>query len=438
MKLLLFQAGLKVFPLDNIVDTWTSLVESIFITGWSNQSENSTDDPVVFWFNGGPGCSSLDGYLYELGPFHVVEPYTTTGQNTLYYNPSTWAKVANVVFLEAPACVGLSYADATSGCTNSDTQQAKDNFEALQVFFKGYPEFAYRDLYLTGESYAGMYVPTLALQILAYNNATTNAKIPLRGIAVGNGVIGQKTGEPSEQLQVDFLHGHGLFADNIYNAIVKDCGDFSSISPACDTQLALMSSQVGYVNIYDIYTDCVNSGSDLLDGHRPKVGKRPPNALERRMQELGLGGPVECLDGGAAQAWLDQTNVRTALHAKSVADIGPWELCTNKLKYTENWGSLLPYYKYDIIPFIRVLIYNGDVDACVPYNGNEWWTSTLGISQTTAWTEWLVNTQVAGYLTKYQDNFSFITVKGAGHMVPEYKPVQALEMFSRWLNNTCC
>jgi len=198
-----------------------------------------------------------------------------------------------------------------------------------------------------------------------------------------------------------------------------------------------MSEQVGYINIYDIYADCVNSGSDLEAG-RPLVGRRPLNALERRLKELGAAGPVECLDGGAAQAWLDQTDVRVALHVKSVAEIGNWELCTNNLKYTENWGSLLPYYRDDIIPFIRVLIFNGDVDACVPYNGNEWWTSTLGIPQTTAWTEWLVNTQVAGYVTKYQDNFEFVTIKGAGHMVPEYKPVQALELLSRWLNNTCC
>jgi len=337
--------------------------------------------------------------------------------------------------LEAPACVGMSYADSPNGCVNNDQQQAKDNFEALQSFYKSYPEYSSRNLYITGESYAGMYVPTLALQILSYNNQSGVTPIPLKGIAVGNGVIGQKTGEPSEQLQVEFLYGHGLFAANVYEQIVSNCGNFTTpYSDSCDAALALMSAQVGYVNVYDIYEPCVNSGYNLNG-----FSKRPMNRLEKRLRELGApGGPVECIDGGAAQAYLDQPSVRTAIHVAPVSQIGQWEICTNKLIYTENWGSLLPYYKDQIIPFIRVLIYNGDVDACVPYNGNEWWTSSLNFTTTSAWAQWEVDGQVAGYLTNYVDNFQFITIKGAGHMVPEYKPEQALSFFSQWLAGKCC
>jgi len=193
-----------------------------------------------------------------------------------------------------------------------------------------------------------------------------------------------------------------------------------------------MSTQVGNVNIYDVYADCVNSGATGEN----KVWRRPPTEFDLLLDNLG--GPNECLDGGAAQAWLDEAAVRTAIHAAPVSQIGNWELCTNKLIYTSDWGSLLPNYKNDLIPYIRVLIFNGDADACVPYNGNEWWTSTLGVPETTAWTQWSVNNQVAGYVTKYQSGFEFVTVKGAGHMVPEYKPVQALEMITRFFNNTCC
>jgi len=335
-----------------------------------------------------------------------------------------------VVFLEAPACVGLSYADNTAGCHNNDTNQAIDNFNALQVFYQGYPEFASHDLYITGESYAGMYVPTLALQILAYNNKTSTNKIPLKGIAVGNGVTGQNTGSPSERLKVDYLWGHGLFADNIYQEINANCGDFSKPNATCTAALNTMSAQVGNVNIYDIYDDCVSSGLNAW--------RTAPDLIDMALAKGRVGGPVACLDGGAAQAYLDQDVVRQAIHVKSVADIGPWELCTNKLIYSENWGSLLPNYRYQLVPFIRVMIFNGDADACVPYNGNEWWTSNLGVPVAKPWTSWEVDGQVAGYVTNYQYNFQFVTVKGAGHMVPEYKPVQGFAMFQRYLQGTCC
>ena len=41
---------------------------------WAVLSEDDpSSDPVVLWLNGGPGCSSLDGYIYEHGPFHVSD-----------------------------------------------------------------------------------------------------------------------------------------------------------------------------------------------------------------------------------------------------------------------------------------------------------------------------------------------------------------------------
>lgn len=53
-----------------------------------------------------------------------------------------------------------------------------------------------------------------------------------------------------------------------------------------------------------------------------------------------------------------------------------------------------------------------DVDSCVPYNGNELWTSSLDIPVVTPWRAWMHNKQVAGYATTFESNFQFVTVKG--------------------------
>jgi serine carboxypeptidase-like clade 2 len=43
--------------------------------------------PIAFWFNGGPGCSSIgDGLLSELGPFRV------NASEDLILNEQSWNK----------------------------------------------------------------------------------------------------------------------------------------------------------------------------------------------------------------------------------------------------------------------------------------------------------------------------------------------------------
>ena len=59
-------------------------------------------------------------------------------------------------FMEAPACVGYSYADTIDGCTHDDHSQAVDNYQALLSFFSGFPEYKNNSFFITGESYAGI------------------------------------------------------------------------------------------------------------------------------------------------------------------------------------------------------------------------------------------------------------------------------------------
>lgn len=59
------------------------------------------------------------------------------------------------IFLEAPACVGFSYADELRGCIHNDTGTAADNLAAILLWFQGFPEFKGNDFWISGESYAG-------------------------------------------------------------------------------------------------------------------------------------------------------------------------------------------------------------------------------------------------------------------------------------------
>ena len=51
------------------------------------------------------------------------------------------------------------------------------------------------------------------------------------------------------------------------------------------------------------------------------------------------------------------------------------------------------------------------------------------------WQAYTVDGQTAGYLTRWKDaGLAFLTVHGAGHEVPTYKPKVALQMWEKYLS----
>ena len=104
------------------------------------------------------------GFLQEHGPYKMED-----GETKFQKNDWSWNKEANMLYIESPAGVGYSYCDSPRYCQSGDESSSLDNLEALFSFFKKFPEYLKNDLYLSGESYAGIYVPYLAWRIYEYN-----------------------------------------------------------------------------------------------------------------------------------------------------------------------------------------------------------------------------------------------------------------------------
>lgn len=260
---------------------------------------------------------------------------------------------------------------------------------------------------------AGIYVPTLAAAVVRSNAAGVNPKINLAGIAVGNGCLGLEAGLCSFSNGVEintnmpYYRGHGLISSTTWEAINADCPmgtDPANLSPACNADISAAHDEVGNVDIYNIYGPCYL-------GPKRSVYSRVPVPVRS-------GGPNECIDETIA-VYIGSPAVAAALH---VIPSLHWAVCGSNSSF--NYQRTEADERVDIYPTIvnagvRVLIYNGEADACVPFIDNEWWTRSMNYTVAKPWTAWLVNEQVAGYVVQYDNNFAFATVKGAGHMCVE-------------------
>ncbi|KAL3695824.1 hypothetical protein R1sor_009900 [Riccia sorocarpa] len=154
----------------------------------------------MLWLNGGPGCSSLIGCYYELGPWIVGE------DGVLRPNPSAWNRKMGILFVDSPVGTGFSVAESDMDIPTDQERVAEHLQYALQCFMEENPTFRSRPLFLAGESYAGKYVPALAYYILHPSRANSSSlKSQLAGIAIGNGLTDPRT-QDGEEFLAHFLN----------------------------------------------------------------------------------------------------------------------------------------------------------------------------------------------------------------------------------------
>jgi len=128
------------------------------------------------------------GMLQELGPCLINQK--DNGSSTVY-NPHGWNKDTAYIFVDQPAGVGFSYVDEGYPLTSNSFVAADDMHHFLQLFISQVmPEHASGPFVISGESYAGHYIPTLAAQIVEQNTLyPRRVQVPLTKVMIGNGLI---------------------------------------------------------------------------------------------------------------------------------------------------------------------------------------------------------------------------------------------------------
>jgi cathepsin A (carboxypeptidase C) len=380
---------------------------------WFFESRNDPkNDPVVLWLSGGPGCSSLIGLFMELGPASVNKKIEVV------HNPAAWNSNASVIFLDQPVNVGFSY---SSNPVSNTVAAGKDVYALLTLFFKQFPEYAHQDFHISGESYAGHYIPVFASEILSHKKRNIN----LKSLLIGNGLTDGLTqyeyykpmacGEGGWPAVLD--KGECQAMENAYPrcaSLIQRCYDSESVWSCVPASIYCNNAMIGPYqrtgqNVYDVRGKCKDS-SNLC------------------YPELGW-----------ISEYLNRKDVQNALGV----EVSSYESCNFDINrnflFQGDW--MMPYHRLvpGILKEIPVLIYAGDADYICNWLGNKAWTEAL---------EW--PGQKAYQKAPYEDlklggdgakigsikssgNFTFIRVHAAGHMVPYDQPAPSLDMLNRWI-----
>ncbi|XP_065628121.1 serine carboxypeptidase-like 40 [Quercus suber] len=351
--------------------------------------------------------------MQELGPFRVL-----SDGKTLFTNEFAWNKAANVLFLESPAGVGFSYSNRTSDYnTSGDSRTALDSYWFVINWLERFPEYKSRDFYISGESYAGHYVPQLAHTILQHNKKANKTLINLKGIIIGNAVINDDTDEKG---MYDYLATHVIISDEANNKIQKYC-DFSpnatKPSSQCNEGYKSVSVSTGPIDVYNIYAPlCHNSNLTVL----PKKA----SILD-----------IDPCSDYYVYAYLNRPEVQEAMHANVTKLTHDWEPCSDIIeKWIDSPSTIIPLLREFMANGIRVWVFSGDIDGRVPVTSTKYSINKMRLPIETAWYPWFIDREVGGYTQKYKGDLTFATVRGAGHQVPSYQPLRALSLISHFLS----
>ncbi|KAH9934973.1 serine carboxypeptidase [Fomitopsis serialis] len=414
---------------DGTVGTYTGYIDvqarHLFFYFFESRNDPAKDD-VIFWTNGGPGCSSSLGLFMELGPCRVTSPDNST------FNPYSWNANANIFFVDQPIGVGFSYAEY--GETVSTTPEAaKDIAAFVAIFFEHFSQFKGRAFHMAGESYGGRYIPVFAAEVYDQNTKLVEAgltPVNLSSVMIGNGCTDFATMVPSYYdmtcspasvapiMDISSCVRMKQAVPRCQEALQKSCVDrFDSMGCEaanlfCEVEISEPFFDTGY-NPYDISKPCDGPISDTLCY---PVTKAIGAYLDRPDVRKQIG-----VDGFVSANFSSCSNeVGAAFHAAD-DEIFPTQFYI---------GALLER-------GVRALIYVGANDWICNWVGNdrmlldlEWTGQEAFVKESL--TEWTVDGAAAG-LTRNVGPLTFATIYGAGHMVPYDKPAESLELTKRWL-----
>ncbi|GMT33532.1 hypothetical protein PFISCL1PPCAC_24829 [Pristionchus fissidentatus] len=393
--------------------------------------KDADTSPLILWLNGGPGCSSLSGLLKARGPF-----LNNLDGETLYENIFSWTKVANVLYIESPKEVEFSYqaSDSDPDTQNkfSDDLTAADNVRALQDFLKCHPRYQNRKLFITGESYAGVYIPTFVDLLLKKTIDGSVTGVDLQGFAIGNGDFSSVLGINSA---ISLTYFRGMHSKKEFEGLARCVPDSYSgpmtyydwskyieidIRGHPQPRNSDPSTHDGFCGaeiIRQAWDDVWNTDNDVYNTYQDCYERNPlpapgdqdaTSSIEfmRRSKRDAIGRPLKYspfIDGAKRlnyqstdnngglqcvnpkEVYLNRPEVRQALNIPDTFT-RKWQVCSDTMEdlyYDQQYNDTTPFFESIFASAnamrkpLRVMLYHGDADMACQFLEGQWFLESL-------------------------------------------------------------
>lgn len=388
---------------------------------WFFESKkNKVYDPLVLWLNGGPGCGDATGILFENGPFSIKKTNKTT---TLISNKYSWNSNTNLLYIDNP--LGAGYSVAPLKDTPTDENQIAENvWQFLLKFYEQFPQLKGRNLYITGESYAGKYIPSITNLIVNKNKdigkkswkisdiTGTKPWANLKGIMIGNGIVDPANQYPAyytfskhhklmSKQQEQLLRLPAQFCKNLLLEKRYNKGTQGYCSTVVNSILLNKEHTKFNFNYYNINLPCVTT---------------------------------ECYDFSNIETFMRSERVVKDLSAKTKK----FESCNMKVYhklYSDQILSVSKVFRNILAAGVDVLGYYGEYDFICNWEGGLAWMNAVDWKYKKEFNTAAVKKNDYGLIKRHK-NFAFIKFGGAGHMVPMDQPELAQQMLTEFIHRT--
>ena len=381
---------------------------AIFYAFYEAQKPNSSlsQTPLLIWLQGGPGCSSMIGNFFELGPWRVNFHKAKSDPLVLESNSGSWNRIFGLLFLDNPIGTGFSIASTPQEIPRDQYTVATHLFAAITSFIALDPLFKFRPIYITGESYAGKYVPAIGYYIVKKNaELAVSEQVNLAGVAIGNGLT-----DPITQVATHAVNAYfsGLINERQKGELEKaqweaieltKLKNWSEATTARIKVVNLLQNMTGLATLYDFTKKVPYKSYLVAEFLQNKEVKKALGVNESIVYE-------EC---------------------SAVVGDALYEDVMKSVKYMMQF----------LVKKSKVLLYQGHFDLRDGVVSTEAWVKTMkwkGIGNFSRAERkvWKVNGGLAGFVQKW-GSLSHVVVLGAGHLVPTDQSLSSQAMIEDWV-----